>query len=66
MGQPFLAAPKAVGQPILAAGAMGEVYRARDKRLELDVALKILPSEFASDPDRRHRFEQESRAARRL
>jgi serine/threonine protein kinase len=41
----------------LGAGAMGEVYRARGSRLGLDVALKILPAEFATDPERSRRFE---------
>src|ERR1039458_3927055 len=50
----------------LGAGAMGEVYRARDSRLGRDVALNILPAEFASNADWRRRFEQESRAASAL
>jgi Tol biopolymer transport system component len=47
----------------IGAGGMGEVYRARDPRLGRDVAVKVLPLAFASDPDRLRRFEQEARAA---
>jgi len=47
----------------LGAGGMGEVYRARDPRLGRDVAIKVLPASFSSDPDRLKRFEQEARAA---
>jgi Tol biopolymer transport system component len=45
---------------------MGEVYRARDARLNRDVAIKILPLSFSADPDRLQRFAQESRAAAAL
>ncbi len=50
----------------IGAGGMGEVYRAHDTRLNRDVAIKILPATFSSDPDRLQRFAQESRAAAAL
>ena len=46
----------------LGAGAMGEVYRAHDRRLSREVAIKVLPESLTSDADRMRRFEQEARA----
>jgi Tol biopolymer transport system component/predicted Ser/Thr protein kinase len=46
----------------IGAGGMGEVYKARDTRLERTVAIKVLPAHFADDPELRQRFEREAKA----
>ncbi len=53
-------------QSQLGAGGMGEVYKARDTRLDRTVAIKVLPEHVASDPDLKHRFEREAKAVAAL
>src|SRR5580704_911410 len=50
----------------LGAGGTGEVYRARDTRLERTVAIKILPAQFSSDPVHKQRFEREAKTISKL
>src|SRR5260221_624089 len=50
----------------IGAGGMGEVYRARDTRLDREVAIKLLPAEVSTEADRLQRFEQEARATSAL
>ena len=49
-----------------ARGGMGEVYRARDTRLERDVAIKVLPASLSSDSARKQRLEREAKAISKL
>ena len=51
---------------LLGRGGMADVYRAEDERLGREVALKVVPPEFARDPERVERFQREVRAAARL
>ncbi len=51
---------------LLGAGGMGEVYKARDTRLDRTVAIKVLPSHLADKPQLRERFEREARAVASL
>ena len=57
--------PYEIVQP-LGAGGMGEVYRARDTRLDREVAVKVLPERLANDPDALKRFEREAKAVAAL
>ena len=53
-------------QEMVGAGGMGEVYRAKDTRLDRIVAIKILPSHLSSNSDFKRRFEREARAISKL
>ncbi len=57
--------PYEIGAP-LGAGGMGEVYRARDTRLEREVAIKVLPAQLSASPEMRQRFEREAKAISQL
>ena len=49
-------------QSALGAGGMGEVYRAKDTRLDRTVAIKVLPNHLSANPDAKERFDREARA----
>src|SRR5260221_1150692 len=51
---------------LIGQGGMGQVYRAKDTRLGREVAVKVLPETFASDADRRERFQREAQAVAAL
>src|SRR5512142_1470218 len=53
-------------QSPLGAGGMGEVYRARDTRLDREVAIKVLPASLSSDPSLKQRLEREAKAVSKL
>ena len=53
-------------QSALGAGGMGEVYKARDTRLDRIVAIKVLPDNLAADPEFRERFDREAKAVAAL
>ena len=56
--------PYEIVSPI-GAGGMGEVWKARDTRLDRIIAIKVLPSDKLADPERKRRFVQEAKAASR-
>jgi len=60
-GRPVSSSSRTANQPHVDPGGMGEVYKARDTRLDRTVALKIRPSQFSADPERLARFEREAK-----